>query len=66
MSKKGIRRDFLAKQLHVTYGTLWKIVSGAMKRIDPALLRKMAEVLDCRTDDLLYPPPQDGGETSSA
>jgi DNA-binding Xre family transcriptional regulator len=56
ISEKGIQRKFLARKLNVSYATLWKMVSGAMKRIDPAILRRMAELLDCTTDELLYPP----------
>jgi DNA-binding Xre family transcriptional regulator len=56
VEKKGLKRIFIATQLGIPYKALWGIVSGTMKRIDPTILRKMAELLECSTDDLLYPP----------
>jgi DNA-binding Xre family transcriptional regulator len=66
ISKRGFTRRFLAKQLGLRYKVLWGIVSGTMKRIDPNILRSMAETLGCTTDELLYPPPSDDGGTRAA
>jgi DNA-binding Xre family transcriptional regulator len=62
ISKRGIKRQFLAEQLGIQYKALWGIVSGYMKRIDPTILRHMAEALGCTTDELLYPPSQSSND----
>jgi DNA-binding Xre family transcriptional regulator len=56
ISKKGILRKTLAEKIGIPYPALWKIVSGELKRIDPAILRKISTELGCSVDDLLNPP----------
>jgi DNA-binding Xre family transcriptional regulator len=63
ISKKGILRKTIAEKVGIPYTTLWKIVSGELKRIDPVILKKIAIELECSIDDLLassnprQPPP---------
>ena len=59
LERKGLQRRFLAKRIGLEYRDLWRMVSGAVKRVDISVLKQMSVELDCSVDDLLTAPTEE-------